>query len=237
MVNQSTGSPAPTYSWSVLPATAISSPTAANPVISFSNAASYTVTLSATNGTNTSVSVNVIQTAVCVAAVANFSVSAAACKNAATTVTNSSTGTPSPTYTWSTMPGALISNPSATNPTITFTVNGTYTVFLTASAGGSVSTTNHTLSVSVCVGISESSLFNQSIGLYPNPASEKINIEVANVTSYNYQITDLLGKVIVSDAIHNKEKATVDVSNINKGIYFLIIESNGQKATKKIIVE
>jgi len=168
---------------------------------------------------------------------AAFSMTTAACTTVAVNVTNNSAGSPVPNYTWSASPAANISNTAAINPSITFTAAGVYTVSLAANNGGTTSTASHTINVTLCgVGMAENALFNQNISLYPNPASDKINIQVANAASYNYQITDLLGKLIVSDKVY-KESTAVDVSNVKAGIYFLIIESNGQKTTKKIIIE
>jgi hypothetical protein len=166
-----------------------------------------------------------------------FAVNANACTNAAITVTNNSTGSPTPTYTWSTSPAAIISNSAAANPSITFSTNGTYTVSLVATNAGTTSTATHTVVAAVCSGIPVNNLMSENISLYPNPAKDKINIEVTLLTSYNYQMTDLLGKIIISGNVNNKESAAVDISNINKGIYFLTIECKDQKATKKIIIE
>ncbi len=234
--NETTGNPAASYSWTA-PGASLSSPTATNPAITFTASGNYTVTLTATSGTNISTSSKVIPVVVCAGANALFNVSAASCKNAATTVTNNSTGTPAPNYTWSCNPGALISNVNAVSPLFTFTVNGTYTITLVAVGGGSTTTTTHTTVVSQCVGIAENTLLNDNFGVYPNPTSDVINIDVTNIASYNYKITDVLGKVMLSDNVSFKEKTTVDVSRLNSGIYFLTIECNGQRSTKKIIVE
>jgi hypothetical protein len=158
------------------------------------------------------------------------------CSGVAITMTNTSAGAPVPNYTWAVSPAASISSVTAINPSIIFPTPGTYTISLSANNGGTTSTVSKTVSI-VCVGIEENVLLNQNFSLYPNPTSNVINIEVANVNSYNYQITDLLGKVIMSDRVYNQDRTSVNVSSINKGIYFLTIESSGQKATKKIVIE
>jgi photosystem II stability/assembly factor-like uncharacterized protein len=171
------------------------------------------------------------------AANANFSISPAACNGVAMTVTNSSTGAPLPTYTWSSNPAASISNSNAINPNFTFSVNQNYTITLSANNGGTTSTTSKTVEVTTCVGINENTFVGRDINVFPNPSSDKINIEIAGLDLYQYQVTDLLGKVVLKDTVANQDRITLDVSNLNKGIYLLVIESNGQKATRKLVVE
>jgi photosystem II stability/assembly factor-like uncharacterized protein len=169
---------------------------------------------------------------------AAFSMTATACTSVAVNVNNTSAGAPVPNYTWSSAPAANISNTSAIAPSITFSATGVYTISLAANNGGTTSTTTHTINITACgVGMAEHNMFEQSIGLYPNPANDKINIEVSNTSSYSYKITDLLGKVVVSDKVSGQSNTSVNLSSINKGIYFLTVESNGQKATRKIIIE
>jgi len=168
---------------------------------------------------------------------ASFTIAATNCTNVGVPVTNNSGGNPFPTYSWSVSPNATISNSTATNPLFTFTVSGTYTITLSATNPSNTSVTTRTISIANCVGMNENTMLSQNISIYPNPANDKMNIDVNGLTSFNYVVTDLLGKVIVSDKSVSGERTTIDVSTITKGIYFLTIENNGQKATKKIIVE
>jgi hypothetical protein len=172
-----------------------------------------------------------------VAANAVFSMTTTGCTSVAINVNNTSAGAPVPNYTWSSSPAAGISNTAAVNPSITFTSAGVYTISLAANNGSATSTTSHTITITACgVGIAEHILFDQNIVLYPNPASDKINIEAANLSSYTYKITNLLGKVVLTEEVNNRA-TSIDISGINKGIYFLSVESNGQNATRKIIIQ
>ncbi len=84
-------------------------------------------------------------------AVSAFNMTTTACKNAAVSVTNTSTGNPTPTFTWSSNPLGASYNPNAnaTNPLITFTANGTYTVSLAAS-NPTLSTSTKVITISTC---------------------------------------------------------------------------------------
>lgn len=69
--------------------------------------------------------------------------------------------------------------------------------------------------------------------LYPNPSKEIVNIKIINgikikeVTVYSY-----LGKRILTT-----DKTTFNVSNLNKGLYLVKIESSKGSAIKKLIVQ
>jgi hypothetical protein len=80
-----------------------------------------------------------------------------------------------------------------------------------------------------------------NIIVYPNPVSEKINIESEYkiTTPMFINLSNLLGKVIVSrevDWVQN-QRTTIDVSNFAKGIYMLEIEINDQIHIQRIVVE
>jgi len=89
------------------------------------------------------------------------------------------------------------------------------------------------VNVSVCTEIKE--LSDQNISIYPNPTSEIVTISF-NVISPNTKITliDNLGKVIKTKIVKNK-KEILDLSNLSKGIYSIVISSNNNELTKKII--
>jgi len=69
--------------------------------------------------------------------------------------------------------------------------------------------------------------------IYPNPASEKLNIQLSNgVQLVNINLYNNLGKLIISS-----DKSTVNVSSLANGIYYLHVETNKGKATKKVIIK
>ena len=82
------------------------------------------------------------------------------------------------------------------------------------------------------VGINSNTSLN-NIVLYPNPANTSVHIgNISEAT--NYIITDVLGKAILTktDLVNNE---AIDVSNFNKGIYFIQLNSkSGQRVIKFI---
>lgn len=234
--NTSSGTPTPTYSWSTSPAANVTiSPNAGatNASITFSTPGTYSVTLWASNASGTAQTTQTITVSNC-APNAGFNMPVAGCTGAGVTMTNTSTGATS--YSWSASPTpGNISNVSAPNPTITFANAGTYTVTLTASNVSGPTVVTNTISVSTCVGLNENSIAN-GIHVFPNPAKDLLNVEVLNSDIYSVTVTNILGKVILTDK-SSKDKMSIDLSNVTAGIYFLTIDSKGQKTTKKIIVE
>jgi len=71
-----------------------------------------------------------------------------------------------------------------------------------------------------------------NFNIYPTLVLDKLTIQV-NKKINNIKLYDLLGKEYEYDS--NYRKTVLDLSNLQKGVYILVIESNGQKTTKKII--
>jgi hypothetical protein len=88
------------------------------------------------------------------------------------------------------------------------------------------------------VGISNQEVTENEITIYPNPASEKI-VVLFNV----YQgepatciITDINGKTVLSKTIRGETPLRVLLPPLEKGIYFLSVETNGKKYYQKFVV-
>ncbi len=84
--------------------------------------------------------------------------------------------------------------------------------------------------------IEEQIAFNQFVHVYPNPAKEFINIKIEknkyfDYTDFSIYLYDLNGKRIKKTIKEN----SIDISNLNPGIYILKLISENLTATKKII--
>jgi hypothetical protein len=78
-----------------------------------------------------------------------------------------------------------------------------------------------------------------SVRLFPNPASEYLNIhcQTANPTSSCIQITDVSGRIVysLSNLTYLCEMANeIPVSQFPSGIYFVVITLQSDKVYKKI---
>ena len=70
-----------------------------------------------------------------------------------------------------------------------------------------------------------------NINIYPNPAEDKINIELKNETKGNVVITNQLGQVVKEMNIDGKE-LTIDVEDLTSGIYFINVSNQRMKFLK-----
>ena len=69
------------------------------------------------------------------------------------------------------------------------------------------------------------------IDIYPNPANDKINIELKNETKGNVIITNQLGQVVKEINIDGKEP-TIYIEDLTSGIYFINVSNQRIKFLK-----
>jgi hypothetical protein len=94
------------------------------------------------------------------------------------------------------------------------------------------------VTVEACpVGIDE--LSNAQISLYPVPADEVLYCEVKDFGKENVQIAifNALGAKVISKELDTREKSTIDVSELNDGVYMVKIISDNNSVTRRLIVE
>lgn len=79
-------------------------------------------------------------------------------------------------------------------------------------------------------------VFDNSVFIYPNPASTVLNYNVtANTTITAISIHDISGKVMFSNA--NLISNTIDIASLSSGVYFVTFQSDKNSVTKKFIKE
>ncbi|MEI6594583.1 MAG: T9SS type A sorting domain-containing protein [Bacteroidota bacterium] len=87
-------------------------------------------------------------------------------------------------------------------------------------------------------GISDLKSNTKTFEVYPNPTSSIINMVMkGNVKNATINIFDITGKNISTSSFINQSETSIDVSNFNKGIYFITLDADGIKTSKKFIVE
>ncbi len=88
--------------------------------------------------------------------------------------------------------------------------------------------------IDVPVGLGENDDANNFL-VYPNPCNDKLFISSATENlNYTFEITDITSKLILS--AQNETSNSIDISNLEKGVYFLkIMNGNTILSTKKII--
>lgn len=72
----------------------------------------------------------------------------------------------------------------------------------------------------------------------PNPAKEIINVHFPeSITNGNLIINNLLGQQVLEKKGISGDEVNIDISSLQSGVYVLIINSNGNQYSNKIIVE
>ena len=74
------------------------------------------------------------------------------------------------------------------------------------------------------------------VSVYPNPASDKLNIEVSSDSKV--QILDLNGKHIGAERkVSANQKQVIDVTDLAKGIYMVRVSNNQSVEVKKVVIK
>ena len=79
---------------------------------------------------------------------------------------------------------------------------------------------------------------NNSFTIYPNPASEELNILFSSNKNFSLKIFDVTGNIVYSE--QNKTasgilKKKINIKNLSNGIYFIELYSDGEKTYHKFI--
>jgi len=82
----------------------------------------------------------------------------------------------------------------------------------------------------------ESNILDGEISIFPNPVSSELRINYNNnVTINSISISNVNGKVVKQ--IINQQVNTIDVSDLESGVYFINFKTNQEQVTKKIIIQ
>jgi Zn-dependent metalloprotease len=90
---------------------------------------------------------------------------------------------------------------------------------------------------SPCPGVSVEELVSQDdVIIYPNPTSSTLNFEISKSLDENVRIFDLNGKIVKNLEIKNTYYST-DVSELERGVYFVHFVIRGQTLVKRIVLQ
>jgi len=75
------------------------------------------------------------------------------------------------------------------------------------------------------------------VKIYPNPASSFVKIESSDVEQISIQLLDITGKVVNCHSEHSEKSITIDISDLQKGIYLILINEQETTEVKKLIIK
>ena len=79
-----------------------------------------------------------------------------------------------------------------------------------------------------------------SFEIFPNPSSGILHLTSDVITgNFDYQIIDISGKIVYSSelVLFKSQRVSLDVSFLNKGIYFLKLQKEGSQFVEKLIIQ
>ena len=118
--------------------------------------------------------------------------------------------------------------------------NGSYSLTENGNTLASGASFTHTNTTNFCVGSANRASDNNAklkeltidALIYPNPVKNYITINLRDAKMKNYRITNMLGQNILQGSISDIK---IDVSMLEKGVYFITFSSNKKQITKRII--
>ena len=77
---------------------------------------------------------------------------------------------------------------------------------------------------------------NQDVKIYPNPTVDIINIDLNALANQKVEILilDMAGKLIYSSNSNSGNLIKIDISSFGRGIYQVILKSEGQQLVQRI---
>jgi len=149
---------------------------------------------------------------------------------------------PLPVYQWVVTNGSIDAGQNSNNIDVTWgTGAGTVKVRATNTCGVSSYRTLNTSSV--CrIEQNQSADDLQQLSIYPNPAHDKVMVEIKNNTEQQtiIKITDLAGKLIFSEKVQLNEGIStleIDITHFAKGAYVFSAESRNGTERQRIMIQ
>lgn len=84
--------------------------------------------------------------------------------------------------------------------------------------------------------LKEIKLADLNVSVFPNPAQKEFTLQFDNMKTGSVRIMDVSGRVMLSRELTAIESTTFDVSDLQTGIYFVEITTDGKRAVKKLQV-
>lgn len=81
-------------------------------------------------------------------------------------------------------------------------------------------------------------IYNQTFNVYPNPADEFVDVSFDALKSQGtLSLFDITGKEILQKIMHeNQTLSRIETSNLNAGIYLIMLESEFGRSVKKLVI-
>ena len=107
---------------------------------------------------------------------------------------------------------------------------------LLAQGGEFGSSESQLIAISSGVNVDEVKVNNQIV-LFPNPATDYLNIEaVKNLGEYQVRLVNLVGQEVLNQT-HSKGNIRLDISSLVAGVYFVEVKTALGTKSQKVVVK
>jgi hypothetical protein len=86
------------------------------------------------------------------------------------------------------------------------------------------------------VGIDETEPTKVMVDMWPNPATDVLNIELQQQGGAEVHLCDMAGKLLLQKQM-TQMRETIDVSTLQNGLYLLTVIQDASRATVRIVVQ
>jgi len=79
---------------------------------------------------------------------------------------------------------------------------------------------------------------NSTFNVYPNPAGQKVFVELPTEAVHQISLTDITGKVVKQlETGLNESTIEINVNDLPKGIYIIGLKNTSNQTLQKLIIE
>ncbi|MBU3662172.1 MAG: T9SS type A sorting domain-containing protein [Bacteroidetes bacterium] len=159
------------------------------------------------------------------------------------TLTNQSLNSPTK-YTWTITPSTYRfvagTTANSASPRVLFEAEGVYSVKLLVNyLGGSDDTlrSNYISVTAPTTALVEKAIEKEALSFFPNPGKDLVNFSSGLNQASQVRIYNLLGEEVIAFSLAPQQVLPMNTSTLKSGIYFVELQANGQKVTKKLRID
>jgi hypothetical protein len=95
----------------------------------------------------------------------------------------------------------------------------------------------HTVLQSTVLATENGNSLAAQVGLFPNPASNQVSIQLNDLKASKIEVTNMLGQLVITDIIQERSSYTLAITSLVSGVYNVTIATDKGSVTKRLIVE
>ncbi len=117
------------------------------------------------------------------------------------------------------------------------TISNIMTVNAQGELGALAPINTHTVLQNTRVATENNNNLAANVQLFPNPASNVLNIQLTDLTASKIEINNMLGQNVITDIIQERTNAKIDISILVAGVYNISITTDKGVVTKRFVVK